>query len=209
MGADDDKSLIAHAKKDRSKRDDHPQKRPKIFQNNHRSQRDYSSIRCYACDEKCRFATYFPKTKTSTRTNKKKRHHPHTVEYDEPTNKRTRKYYASDEQYVLILALTGTVTHGSNDWLVDSGASKHMTQYKKYFINLSKHVSPHKVKLGDYYQYPIKGSGESSFRLDSGKSMKIKDVICIPILNKNILSIKDCIFHLLIAKYSCVQEVVQ
>ena len=27
----------------------------------------------------------------------------------------------------LISALTGTVTHGSNYWLIDSGASKHMT----------------------------------------------------------------------------------
>ena len=34
-----------------------------------------------------------------------------------------------------------------------------------------------KVKLGDEYQYPIKGSVESSYKLDSGKSMKMKDVI--------------------------------
>ena len=33
--------------------------------------------------------------------------------------------------------------------------------------SLSKHESPHKVKLGDDYQYPIKGSGESSYKLDS------------------------------------------
>ena len=47
----------------------------------------------------------------------------------------------------------------------------------------------HKVKLGDDYQYPIKGSGEASFKLDSGKSLKMKDVLYVPGLNKNILSI--------------------
>jgi hypothetical protein len=45
------------------------------------------------------------------------------------------------------------------------------------------------VKLGDDYQYPIKGVGEASFKLDYGKLMKIKDVLFILGLRKNILSI--------------------
>ena len=57
---------------------------------------------------------------------------------------------------MLISALTDTITHRSNDWIMDSGASKHMIGYKESFINISKHESPHKVKLGDDYQYPIK-----------------------------------------------------
>ena len=48
---------------------------------------------------------------------------------------------------------------------------------------------PHKVKLGDEYQYPIKGSAESSYKLDSGKSMKMKVVFFVPGLKKNLLSI--------------------
>ena len=45
------------------------------------------------------------------------------------------------------------------------------------------------MKLGDDYQYPIKGSGESSYKLDYGKSMKMKDVLFVPGLKNNILSI--------------------
>ena len=56
-------------------------------------------------------------------------------------------------------------------------------------MKLSEHESPHKVKLGDDYQYPIKGSGESSYKLDFGKSMKMKDVLFVPGLKKNLLSI--------------------
>ena len=89
----------------------------------------------------------------------------------------------------MISALTGTVTHGRKDWLIDSGASKHMTWFKESFEKLSENNSPHKVKLGDDYQYPIKGSGESSYKLDSGKSMKMKDVLLVPGLKNNILSI--------------------
>ena len=54
---------------------------------------------------------------------------------------------------------------------------------------MSEHESPHKVKLGDDHQCPIKGSGEASYKLDSGKSLKMKDVLYVPGLKKNILSI--------------------
>ena len=60
---------------------------------------------------------------------------------------------------------------------------------KESFEKLSEHNSPHKLKLGDDYQYPVKGSGESSYKLDSGKSMKMKDVLFVLGLNKNLLSI--------------------
>ena len=96
---------------------------------------------------------------------------------------------SSKDEYVLIFALTGNITHGSNNWLIDSGASKHMIGFKESFVKLSEHESPHKVKLGDDYQYPIKGRGESSYKLDSGKSIKMKDVLFVPGLNKNLLSI--------------------
>ena len=64
-----------------------------------------------------------------------------------------------------------------------------MTKFKESFVNISEHESPHKMKLGDDYQFPIKGSGESSYKVDSGKSMKMKDVLFAPGLKKNLLSI--------------------
>ena len=54
---------------------------------------------------------------------------------------------------------------------------------------MSKHDSPHKVKLGDDYQYPIKGIGGASYKLDSKKYLKVKDVLYVPVLKKNLLSI--------------------
>ena len=58
---------------------------------------------------------------------------------------------SSEDEYVLISTLTRTISHGGNDWLIDSGACKHMTRFKESFVKLSEHESPHKVKLGDYY----------------------------------------------------------
>ena len=102
------------------------------------------------------------KDKSHKRKGNKKRHHAHAAEDDESSKKRIKQDSdgsSSDEEYVLISGLMRTITHGRNDWLIDSGVSKHMTGFKESFIKLSKHESPHKVKLGDDYQYSIKGSG--------------------------------------------------
>jgi hypothetical protein len=45
------------------------------------------------------------------------------------------------------------------------------------------------VTLGDDYQYPIKGVGESNHKLNSRNSLKMKDVLYVPGLKKNLLSI--------------------
>ena len=41
------------------------------------------------------------------------------------------------------------------------------------------------------YQYPIKGMGEASYKLKYGKSMKMKEVLYVPGLKKNLLSISN------------------
>ena len=64
-----------------------------------------------------------------------------------------------------------------------------MTGYKDSLSCLVQKDSPHKVKLGDDYQNPIKGMGEASYKLDSGKCMKMKDVLYVPSLKKNLFTI--------------------
>ena len=54
---------------------------------------------------------------------------------------------------------------------------------------LEEKNSPQKVSVRDDYQYPIKGIGESSYKLDSGTSMKMKEVLYVPVLKMNLLSI--------------------
>jgi hypothetical protein len=115
-----------------------------------------------------------------------KRHHAHVVEDDKPPKKLTKEEI---EDYVLFSALSGFVTHGEDTWLIDSGASKHMTGQKDILSSLTEKDFPHKVSLGDDYQYPIKGMGESTYKLDSGTPMRMKDVLYVPGLTKNLLSI--------------------
>jgi hypothetical protein len=64
-----------------------------------------------------------------------------------------------------------------------------MTGKKDILHKVTEKDSPQKVSLGDNYQYPIKGIGEASYKLDSGTPMKKKDILFVPGLKKNLLSI--------------------
>ena len=183
MGSED-QALTFHSKK--SKRSSH-QSRGKHFHKNN-TRKDLSRIKCYTCDEVGHFEKDSPKRQNKKKGNKR-RHHAHATEDDEPSKKRIRQESddsSSDEEYVLIFALTGNITHGSNDWLIDSGDSKHMIGFKESFVKLFEHESPHKVKLRDDYQYPIKGSGESLYKIDFGKYLKMNNVLFVLGLKKNL-----------------------
>ena len=123
----------------------------------------------------------------------KKIHHAHLDEDEDESEEETpRKRQSKEEdveEYVLFSALFGFVTPGEDTWIIDIGESKHMTRKKKTLSILEEKKSPQKVSLGDDYQYPIKGIGESSYTLESGTSMKMKEVLYVPGLKKNLLSI--------------------
>ena len=50
-------------------------------------------------------------------------------------------------------------------------------------------MTGNKVTLGDDYKYPIKGIGESRYKLDYGTSMEMKEVLYVLGLKRNLLSI--------------------
>jgi hypothetical protein len=201
LARDDDQALATHTKRGRKKpyfhKETHKEPQPPNGFNNkeshprrfqkrgQRRERDYSSVQCYHCDKMGHIAKFCPARREEYKR-KHKRHHAHVVEDEEPPAKMIREQI---KDYVLISALSGSVTHGEDTWLIDSGASKHMTGQKNILSCVSEKKFSQKVTLGDNYQYPIKGVGESNFKLNSGNSLKMKDVLYVPGLKKNLLSI--------------------
>ena len=121
-------ALTIHSKKCR--RENHHHQGKHSHQKENFVKKDLSKLRCYTCDERGHFARNCPMNKSGSKKkkNSKRRHHAHTAEDDDPPRKRVKQESedsSSEEEYVLISALTGTITHGSKDWLIDSEASKH------------------------------------------------------------------------------------
>jgi hypothetical protein len=75
-------------------------------------------------------AKIFP-TRRDEYKRKHKMHHAHVVEDEETPTKMIREKI---KDHVLISALSGSVTPGEDTWLIDSGASKHMTG-QRYIIS--------------------------------------------------------------------------
>ena len=120
----DDQALTVYTrknfkKKERKENFNHNKKKEKKPKN---TKRGISNVQCYTCDEKGHLERDCPVHK--------RRHHAHIVEDDEPTSKRLKQEKNDlDEEYVLISALTGIISHGSNGWLVGNGACKHTMGY--------------------------------------------------------------------------------
>ena len=76
----------------------------------------------------------------------------------------------------------------SDTWLIDSGASKHMTGYKE---NLSEVVEKesHLRVLEDDANYIVKGFGCTSLQLESNDLLHLNDVLYVPGMKINLVSI--------------------
>jgi hypothetical protein len=81
------------------------------------------------------------------------------------------------------------MTNSAKSWLVDSGASRHMTRNKDNLANFKNVKFSSQVALGDDVSYAIKGTGSTSFQLDSRFMLHIEDILYVPGLTKNLISV--------------------
>jgi hypothetical protein len=149
---------------------------------------DTSKIKCFNCNKLGDFAKdcWFRK-----KNSRKGKHHASIVEDDEskrkqksPPNERENR-----KEYYLVSALSNSVFTGPKTWLVDSGASKHMTRYKEILSDFKTKSFVEQVELGDDKCYKIEGVGSISFRLESGARLHIDEVLYVLGLKKNLLSV--------------------
>jgi hypothetical protein len=94
-----------------------------------------------------------------------------------------------EKEYFFVSALTDTITDSSDTWLIDNDSSRHMTCYRDSLRDLTEKDSTLQVELGDNAKYVVKAVGTTSFQLESGDSLHMRDVLFVPGLKKNMLSI--------------------
>jgi hypothetical protein len=144
----------------------------------HEHRKDISRIQCFRCDKYGNIARNCP-------TRKKGRQHASTTDVDSEPPQRDEDI--KDEAFFFISALSGTVPTDSDIWLIDSGASRHMTGHREHLTDLVEKESRLHVVLGDNARYTMKGVGTSSFQLDSDIPLQLSEVLYVPGMKRNLV----------------------
>ncbi|MCO5568254.1 hypothetical protein L7F22_021951 [Adiantum nelumboides] len=76
-------------------------------------------------------------------------------------------------------------------WYFDSGASKHITSRKDFFCSLDAAPAGKKVACANNASYPIEGVGKILITISDGSDLCLPDVLYIPGIKKNLLSVSS------------------
>lgn len=80
----------------------------------------------------------------------------------------------------------------SNKWLIDSGATSHMTRDKHLFVNLETFDEPQSCMAGDGYSLKVLGRGTVRINVsvkDKTTVINLTNILYIPELASNLISV--------------------
>lgn len=83
--------------------------------------------------------------------------------------------------------------YNKNEWYIDSGASAHMSA-NKHWINKA-HYSPSlsEIVIANEMKVPVECSGEVEITTDCNYNITVMNVLCVPSLTTNLLSVSELI----------------
>ena len=81
----------------------------------------------------------------------------------------------------------------SDDWVIDSGASQHISAQKERFTNYQP-ISPLKIQIGDGSEIEAVGKGNITLETDRA-SITLTDVLYVPDIGTNLISVAKAVDH--------------
>lgn len=138
--------------------------------------------KCHKCQEKGHYARDCPKQKKNTENpnQKKKNGSLYTAKGDDDLFTEDEALFTSDLVY-------------DSEWIIDSGATQHMTCEKDQLSNYVEFKQPCTVNLGDNRSILAYGKGTYRIVADLGdrvQNISLRDVLYLPDLEKNLLSVR-------------------
>jgi hypothetical protein len=89
-------------------------------------------------------------------------------------------------------SMIGGVSNNSV-WYVDFGASNHMINHGEWFRNTKDLKTPRFVETGDDTTHPITQIGKVPLSMQDGQTKYLKDVLHVPTITKNLVSISHMV----------------
>eukprot|EP00253_Pinus_taeda_P036008 PITA_36008 len=158
-------ALAAKAKKGKNKKASHSAVKGK--------KQDMSKVKCFHCHQHGHYATNCPQKK------KNKQAVGSTV------GEALASLFGLD--FLLIACLVSSVM--GSVWFLGSGASFHMTRDRDLFSDLDEKDLGVHIEMGDDGRYSAIGISTICFERESGKPFVLKEVMHVPGLKKNLISV--------------------
>ena len=84
---------------------------------------------------------------------------------------------------------------GNKDWVVDSGATRHICGDKNSFFEYTpENEGDEVIYLGDSHSTPVLGKGKILFKLTFGKTLSLSNVLYVPEIRYNLISLSESVF---------------
>lgn len=121
---------------------------------------------------------------------------PDCTKPKKPKQKSEQKQAVVAEAIVAeIITAEANVVVGEREWLIDSGASQHMSSDRSTFKSFKSYDSPDTIKLAGHGELECLGVGDVeliSF-VEGGKvSIVLKDTLYVPLLRRKLISVGHC-----------------
>eukprot|EP00253_Pinus_taeda_P025687 PITA_25687 len=158
-------ALTAKANKGKNKRASHSGAKGK--------KQDMSKVKCFHCHQHGHYATNCPQKKKNKQA------------AGSVAGEALASQFELD--FSLIACLVSSVM--GSVWFFYSGASCHMIGDRDLFSDLDEKDLGVHIKMGDDGRYSATGIGTISFERESGKPFVLKEVMHVPRLKKNIISV--------------------
>lgn len=137
------------------------------------NKKDLSIIKCFHYHEFGHYATKFPHKKARN------------MNVGGATGEALASQFELD--FTLIACMTNTVM--GSVWYLNNGASFHMTRNKYFFSDLEEKDLHMHINMGDDGRYNVTTIDTFTFQRESGSPLRLKDVMYVLGLKKNIVSI--------------------
>lgn len=137
--------------------------------------KDLKDVKCYGCQEMGHFRSRCPKSKSKY-------------------VKENKNVFRHQSNAFSAVFLSGSFS--KNDWYVDSGASVHLTANKDWLSEISTKTNMKEIMVANQTKVQVTCSGNVQLEtvvLQRRHDITVKDVLCVPELTTNLLSVSQLI----------------
>lgn len=147
---------------------------------------------CNYCRKPGHWARECRKRQKDQQSKQEKKSEPQTLLLESKANEgawQTQQTADREKSYLFILNASRNSSKVENIFYADSGATDHMSFQRELFKNFKSTIHNAYVKVGDGRRLKVEGKGDIEVRGNANYLHTMKDVLLVPELDKNFISI--------------------